>query len=129
MTPSLQSAVTRFHEADNGSAVVGFVLGAPLIALLGTYCISIAGFVWSRELASEIVRSAVHRVAIHESDQASAARTMADEFALHGWSESSFQWNVANDVRPALLQLTVSYRDSVLPGMPRATISETAVVE
>ncbi|MEY4323071.1 MAG: hypothetical protein RL410_852 [Actinomycetota bacterium] len=129
MTQSRLLAATKVSKSERGSAVVGFVVGAPLIALIATYCISLSGYVWSRELISDAVREQLHAVSIGEVSRAAAQAAIRESLSQRDWLVESMSWNETMIDGATVLSLQVCYRiDSALL-LPSVTISESDVLQ
>ena len=83
--------MTQFRPllaSDEGSAVVGFALAAPAIALIATYLIGLMSFVWSRELAVDLIRVELRKVAIQELQPSMALSDIRQQMVNRGWNAS-----------------------------------------
>ena len=83
--------MTQFRPllaSDEGSAVVGFAFAAPAIALIATYVIGFMSYVWSRELAVDLIRVELRKVAIQELQPSIALSDIRQQMVNRGWNAS-----------------------------------------
>ena len=129
MTRLRPLAATKLLISDRGSAVVGFAIGAPLIALIATYCISLSGYVWSRELMSDVVRQQLHKVSIGEVAREVAQNNIRESLSQRNWSIESLSWKESLVDGANVLYLQVRYHIDVAALLPSVTISEIEVTQ
>ncbi len=127
MIPSHLFRAINSSRSDVGSAVVGFAIGAPIIALIATYAIGFAGQVWSRNVAVDIVRSELHQYAIHALERNAAAEVIRDRLSAQGLLVQSITWPNSSYADRAELQVT--YVDTHSDFRDVFTISEVAFLE
>ena len=133
--PSLQCRCSRIRAhvaAADGNALLGFVMLAPLVALLLVGLVQMAAVVWTREIVAERLRDAVAAGAALGGDPglefANLSTALGDsgiEVRQVSWSEVSLGagenlYEVRLEVLPAGVTL--------IPGLT-TTVSTTAVIE
>lgn len=92
MTPSTQLLSSKF-KSDRGSAVVGFVVAAPIISFISTAAIAMCGLAWQKEVAAELIRHEVSGVALGSSSRADAEIAIESGISQSNMSLSQVQWH------------------------------------
>ena len=111
--------------------MLGFVAIAPLISLMLVALVQMAGVVWTREVAAELLRNAVALSARRGGSAATEYGELADALTRIGIQIERVQWSRVSlngeDIYDVSLQLKPA-GISLMPGLT-TTISTTAVIE
>ena len=129
--PSAFESETNRLRSECGNSVLGFVAIAPLVALMLTALVQMAGIVWTREIAAELLRNAVALAARRGGSSATEYGELADALTRIGIQIERVQWSRVSlngeDMYDVSLQLKPA-GISLMPGLT-TTISTTAVIE
>jgi hypothetical protein len=91
-TPSTQLLSSKF-KSDRGSAVVGFVIAAPIIAFMSTAAIAVCGLAWQKEVAAELIRHEVTAVALGSSSRNEAVTAIQAGISQSRMSLMNAEWH------------------------------------
>ncbi|MEY4348321.1 MAG: hypothetical protein RIS43_740 [Actinomycetota bacterium] len=118
---------TKAWRDQAGNAVVGFAIGAPIVALLASLAIGLTGDVWSRNVAIEIVRAELHQYAIHGSTQVATETELTRRFSDQGLRIEKIEWPAPKS--PYCVELRIEYRKVQSDAAQTLTIAEVAFLE
>ena len=125
-----ESGIHRFRS-ESGNAVLGFLAIAPLISLMLVALVQMAGVVWTREIAAELLRNAVALSARRGGNSAIEYSQLADSLTRLGIHIERVQWSRVSLDEEDIYEVALQVKPAGISLLPRltTTVSTTAVIE
>lgn len=129
--PSVYEVGRRRFRSDSGNAVLGFVAIAPLVSLLLVALVQMAGIVWTREIAAELLRNAVAIAARRGGVATAEYNELVDSLTGLGIQVERVQWSRVSLDGEDIYEVALQVKPAGITLIPEltTTISTTAVIE